>query len=64
MLETTVKCNKNLSDNDGQQFTKGNIYKGRICNVLENLQVTNDSGEPHILGLWAKHFKNVSKYNL
>lgn len=62
MLKTIVKCNKNLSDLDGQQFTKGETYEGHICNVLENLTVTNDNGEKHILGNWSKFFTNISKY--
>ena len=62
MLLTTVECKKTLTDIDGQVFTKGNTYEGRICNVLENLTVTNDLGQPHRLGNWAKHFTNTSEY--
>lgn len=62
-METIVKCKKNLYHADGSKsFTKGQIYTGRICNMLENLTVTNNQGEPHKLGCWAKHFKNISKY--
>ena len=63
-MKTTVKCNKTLkypSDNS-ISFIKGNTYEGNICNVLENLTVINEQGEPHILGTWAKHFTNISKY--
>jgi len=62
-METIVKCKKDLYHNDGtKSFTKGETYKGRICNVLENLNVTNNQGEIHQLGCWAKHFINISKY--
>lgn len=63
-LKTTVKCNKTLKHADGTEFfTKGEIYSGRICNVIENLTVTNNQGEQHRIGsLWAKHFTNISKY--
>jgi len=62
-MKTIVKCNKNLFHADGtQSFTKGQTYEGNICNVLENLTVTNDQGEPHKLGNWSKHFINISKY--
>lgn len=60
-LKTIVKCKKNLFHRDGtQSFTKGQEYEGNICNVLENLTVTNDQGEQHRLSGWAKHFKNIS----
>lgn len=64
MLTTTVKCNKTLKhpNSPSPDFIKGNTYTGRICNVLENLTVTNEHGEPHILGIWSKHFTNISKY--
>lgn len=61
-LKTKVKCNKTLFDRDGQVFTKGQEYQGNICNVLENLEVTNDLGQPHRLGNWCVHFTNISKY--
>lgn len=61
-LKTKVKCNKTLHDHDGQVFTKGKEYEGNICNVLENLTVTNDIGQAHKLGNWSKHFTNISKY--
>jgi len=64
-MKTIVKCNKTLNYPDGTtSFTKGNTYEGNICNVLENLTVTNNQGELHKLGCWAKHFTNISKYNL
>jgi len=59
-MKTRVKCNKNLVHRDGtQSFTKGLIYEGNICNVLENLKVINNQGEPHSLSNWAKHFKKI-----
>jgi len=59
-MTTTVKCKKTLTHYDGTiSFVKGNNYTGNICNVLENLHVTNEQGEPHKLGNWAKHFKKV-----
>jgi hypothetical protein len=59
-LKTRVKCNKNLVHSDGtQSFTKGQIYEGNICNVLENLRVTNNQNEPHVLSMWHKHFKVI-----
>jgi hypothetical protein len=63
-LKTTVKCAKDLFHADGSKsFSKGQTYEGNICNVTENLTVTNDQGEPHRIGSqWAKHFKNISKY--
>jgi hypothetical protein len=62
-LKTKVKCNKTLRDKDGQVFTKGNIYEGDICNVLENLRVINDLGQEHILGNWSNHFEKIqTKY--
>jgi len=60
MLTTTVKCNKTLIHGDGtESFTKGETYSGAICNVLENLSVTNNQGEPHKLSGWSKHFKII-----
>jgi hypothetical protein len=63
-LKTIVKCNKSLKHSDGtESFTKGNEYSGRICNVIANLTVTNNQGQPHRIGeKWAKHFTNISKY--
>lgn len=61
-LKTTVRCQKNIFDKDGQVFTKGKEYSGNICNVLENLTVINDLGQKHALGNYSKHFKNTSKY--
>jgi hypothetical protein len=62
-LKTTVKCNKTLKHSDGtESFTKGKTYSGNICNVIENLTVTNNQGEDHRIGSWAKHFTNISKY--
>lgn len=62
-LRTTVKCNKTLKHRDGTtSFIKGNTYSGRICNVIENLTVTDEQGDPHVIGEWAKHFTNISKY--
>ncbi len=58
-LNTKVKCNKTLHDHDGQVFTKGKEYEGRICNVLENLKVTNDLRQEHKLGNWSKHFTQL-----
>jgi len=59
-LKTKVKCNKNLFHRDGtKSFTKGNEYEGNICNVIENLIVTNDQGEPHKISEWAKHFTKL-----
>jgi hypothetical protein len=43
-----------------RSFTKGENYHGNQCNVIENLTVTNDQGERHRIGNWAKNFKNVS----
>jgi len=63
-LKTRVKCKKDLFHSDGSKsFTKGEVYEGNICNVLENLRVENDQGEPHKIGNWSKHFTNISKYN-
>ena len=61
-LKTKVKCNKDLFHNDGtKSFSKGQQYEGNICNVMENLTVTNDQEEPHTIGFqWAKHFKKVN----
>lgn len=65
MITTKVKCNKTLKHGDGtESFTKGQIYEGRICNVLENLEVKNNQGQPHRLGAWSKHFTNISKYDV
>ena len=62
-LKTTVKCNKTLKHDNGEtSFIKGNTYSGRICNMLENLTVTDEQGDDHKLGIWAKHFTNISKY--
>jgi len=62
-METIVLCKKDLfHDDKTKSFTKGVEYRGHICNVLENLQVTNNQGEPHVLGCWAKYFVNISKY--
>ena len=63
-MKTTVKCLKTLKHPQSQKpdFIKGNTYEGNICNVLENLTVTNDNKEPHRLGGWAKYFKNISTY--
>jgi len=62
-MKTTIKCKKTLFHTDGSEsFTKGKEYSGHICNVLENLMVTNNQGETHKLGIWAKHFTNISKY--
>lgn len=59
-LKTTVKCNKTLFHADGtESFTKGNEYSGHICNVIENLIVTNNQGEQHKIGPWAKYFKKI-----
>ena len=59
-LMTTVKCNKTLKHRDGSiSFIKGNEYSGRICNVLENLIVTNEQGQQHRLSEWSKHFKKI-----
>lgn len=60
-LTTTVKCTRTLYDKDGQVFTKGNHYSGRICNVLENLTVTNDLGQQHMLGNYKKYFKKIEQ---
>jgi len=56
MKKVMVLCRKDLSDLDGQQFTKGNLYEGNTSYCLKNLKVINDSGEPHLLGNWSKHF--------
>ncbi len=62
-IQTKVKCKKDLIHSDGSQcFTKGKTYQGNICNILENLTVTNNNGEKHRLGNWSKHFTNISKY--
>lgn len=60
-LKTKVKCNKDLFHNDGtKSFTQGFQYQGNICNVIENLTVINDQGEPHKIGWsWSKYFKIV-----
>lgn len=58
-LTTKVKCKKDYFDKDGQCFTKGKEYEGRICNVLENLRVKNDLGQDHVLGNLVKHFKKI-----
>ena len=59
--KTIVKCKANLFHKDGtQSFTKGKEYEGNICNVLENLTVINDQGEPHKIGNWAHNFKNIT----
>jgi hypothetical protein len=58
-LKTRVKCKKDYRDRDGQCFTKGKEYEGNICNVLENLQVTNDLGQDHVLGNLVKYFKKI-----
>ena len=58
-LKTKVECTKNYRDKDGQCFTKGKVYEGNICNVLENLQVKNDLGQDHILGDLSKYFKKI-----
>lgn len=61
IIKTIVKCKKDLVNDGGQQdFTKGRTYEGRICNVLSNLKVIDDGGSEHILGNWAKHFKNIT----
>lgn len=61
-LITVVKCDKTLVHSDGTtSFTKGQIYSGNICNVLENLKVKNDLGQDHKLGNWSKHFTKISK---
>ena len=62
-LKTRVRCKKDLYHNDGtKSFSKGSEYEGNICNVLENLTVTNDQGQPHTIGFqWAKHFTKISK---
>ena len=47
-LKTTVKCNKTLKHDNGEiSFIKGNTYSGRICNILENLKVTDEQGDDH-----------------
>ena len=57
-LKTVVVCNKTLVHADGSTyFTKGKEYSGRICNIMENLTVTNDQGNSHRIGNWDKHFK-------
>jgi hypothetical protein len=62
-MKTIVKCNKNLKHSDGTiSFLKGNEYSGNTCNVIENLIVTNEQGDLHKVGNWAKHFKNISTY--
>ena len=61
-LITKVKCNKTLHDRDGQVFTKGKEYQGNICNILENLTVTNDLGQPHKLGNWYTHFTKIKTW--
>lgn len=60
-LKTYVQCTKDLYHNDGtKSFSKGVTYSGHICNVIENLEVTNNQGEPHRIGsLWAKHFRKI-----
>lgn len=60
--KTIVRCNKTLYDPDGQVFTKGKEYQSPyLCNVMENTELINDLGQPHIIGSsWAKHFKNIT----
>lgn len=62
-LKTTIRCNKTLIHSDGTtSFIKGNTYSGDTCNMLEKLIVTNEQGNNHVLGPWAKHFKIISSH--
>jgi hypothetical protein len=58
-METTIKATKTLF-NDGQCFTEGNTYvvSGdiKITPSLMNRYITNDLGEPHIIGSWWRNF--------
>ena len=55
-----VKCKKTLIHSDGTtSFVKGNTYRGKRSNSLENLCVKNENDEYHNLGCWSKHFREI-----
>ena len=64
---TIIKAKKNLFDNDGKCFTKNKEYIvkfDRPINTEASLMeamVTNDFGEPHIIGNYWRDFIIVSK---
>lgn len=60
--KTIVECKRTLlNDKNEREFSKGTRYEALSqCNVLRNVRVIDDLGDEHILGNWAKHFKNVT----
>jgi cellulase/cellobiase CelA1 len=60
---TLIEAKKDLY-NGGKCFTKGKRYEvNRYVEELYqlmNVQVTNDQGQPHSIGIWYKDFKIVS----
>lgn len=58
---TTIKAKKNMY-NRGLCFTKGKTYevsKIKTEASLIDAMVTNDLGEPHIIGQWWRNFTIV-----
>jgi hypothetical protein len=61
-MYTKIKANKDLY-NGGKCFTKGKTYQLRspikiIAEILGK-QVTNDLGEPQVIGTWYRNFSLV-----
>jgi hypothetical protein len=56
-----VICNKSLKHGDGStSFTKGTLYVSNYSDMLtENTTLVNNQNQPHRLGLWFKHFRQV-----
>jgi hypothetical protein len=60
-MTVSIKAKKNLY-NSGRCFTKGNVYTFDTYKTIVNTYslieciVTNDLGEPHIIGNYHKNF--------
>jgi hypothetical protein len=59
---TTIKAKKTLY-NGGRCFTKGKTYETskdvKTEAGLIEATVTNDLGEPHIIGMWWRQFEII-----
>ena len=59
---TIIKAKKDLH-NAGKCFTKGQTYTvNKLVKTNAGLMeatVTNDQGQPHIIGSWWRHFKII-----